>query len=166
MPGNNIALYISLLSGLIFISPPVRSTEDSALSAMGITAASAGVTVGQLEHLQAKNLLLEAELQRAKLQRQLAESQHLGLMGSNDIDLPVTVSPVITVGHPVTRPVLTRPVVQEIYGRGNALRASVSLPGYGVMELAGGDAVPGTQFKVKVITLSAVTLSDDSVLTF
>ncbi|TDB53682.1 type IV pilus biogenesis protein PilP [Photorhabdus khanii] len=45
---------------------------------MGITAASTGVTVGQLEHLQAKNLLLEAELQRAKLQRQLAESQHLG----------------------------------------------------------------------------------------
>ncbi|OWO79847.1 hypothetical protein B5C26_19835 [Photorhabdus luminescens] len=119
------------------------------------------MTVGQLEHLQAKNLLLEAELQRAKLQRQLAESQHLGLTGSNDIDLPVTVPPVITAGHPVTRP-----VVQEIYGRGNALRASVSLPGHGVMELAVGDAVPGTQFNVKVITLSAVTLSDDSVLTF
>ncbi|KTL61987.1 hypothetical protein AA106_21550 [Photorhabdus laumondii subsp. laumondii] len=161
MPGNNIALCISLLSGLIFISPPVRSTEDSALSAMGITAASTGVTVGQLEHLQAKNLLLEAELQRAKLQRQLAESQHLGLTGSNDIDLPVTVSPMVTAGHFVTRP-----VVQEIYGRGNALRASVSLPGHGVMELAVGDLVPGTQFKVKVITLSAVTLSDGSVLTF
>ncbi|SCZ70461.1 MULTISPECIES: type IV pilus biogenesis protein PilP [Photorhabdus] len=161
MPGNNIALCISLLSGLIFISPPVRSTEDSALSAMGIIAASAGVTVGQLEHLHAKNLLLEAELQRAKLQRQLAESQHLGLTGSNDIDLPVTVSPVVTAGHSVTRP-----VVQEIYGRGNALRASVSLPGHGVMELAVGDAVPGTQFNVKAITLSAVTLSDDSVLTF
>ncbi|EQB98311.1 type IV pilus biogenesis protein PilP [Photorhabdus temperata] len=161
MPGNNTALCISVLSGLIFISSPVWSTEDSALSAMGITEASAGVTVGQLERLHAKNLLLEAELQRAKLQRQLTESQPLGLTGSNDIGLPVTVSPVITAGQPVIRP-----VVQEIYGRGKALRASVSLPGRGVMELVVGDAVPGTQFKVKVITLSAVTLSDGSVLTF
>ncbi|MBS9439599.1 type IV pilus biogenesis protein PilP [Photorhabdus noenieputensis] len=161
MPGNNTALCISVLSGLIFISSPVWATEDSALSVTGMTEASAGVTVGQLEHLHAKNLLLEAELQRAKLQRQLTESQPLGLTGSNDIGLPVTVSPVITAGQPVTRP-----VVQEIYGRGKALRASVSLPGRGVMELAVGDAVPGTQFKVKVITLSAVTLSDGSVLTF
>ncbi|MJZ42583.1 type IV pilus biogenesis protein PilP [Salmonella enterica subsp. enterica] len=126
------------------------------------------VTGGQLEALQGKTLLLEAQVQAARLQKELTSAQTPGEAG------PVPAAGSFVTGMPAgmsTAPVPASPAtgritVLEVSGRGNALQATLSFPDGRQSQVQTGSVVPGTSLKVKAITLSSVTLSDGQQLTF
>lgn len=133
------------------------------------------VTSGELELAQARNMVLEQQVQTARLKQQLRQAE-----------LPVETksnwAEGASVGYPQASVVVTsqtqarenssvsrtpeRGHLQEIYGKPGALRARITLPGGGVMEVKQGDVVPGMKGKVTLITGEAVRLSDGSDLTF
>ncbi|MCE6966335.1 type IV pilus biogenesis protein PilP [Enterobacter sp. MW07] len=128
--------------------------------------ASPVATKGELEELQIKNILLQAKVQGAQLQRQLEENQS----GSVPAGTP---APGTSVGYTSlpgepTRLVSsnTRPVVLEISGRDRQLRATLALPSGQTLVVAPGNHIPGLGQTVKTITLAGVTLSDGSLLAF
>ncbi|HEY2454465.1 MAG TPA: type IV pilus biogenesis protein PilP [Scandinavium sp.] len=136
------------------------------------TAISGNVTVGQLEEAQAHNLLLEQQVQTARLQQQLrqtfsrdasSDSHSQTVMIRNDAtsnaSLPVpsqreNISPLVSLK------------LLEIFGRSGELRARISLPDGGETEVHKGDALPGKRGTVLAVTSDAVQLSDGSELTF
>jgi|GEM_PF-911596 type IV pilus biogenesis protein PilP len=133
------------------------------------------VTIGQLEAIQARNFLLEQQVQTAKLKRQLRESEN----DAGIIDSP-TPLPFIPANHPAGEaPAKRTPAssvaektassavrLQEIYGRGTQLRARILLPQGGVTEVATGDQIPGTKLRVTAVTAAVVKLSDGTELSF
>ncbi len=132
------------------------------------------VTIGQLEAAQARNLLLEQQVQTARLQQQLRQTLSED-MGSNGMATPVFRAPTTAgSGNPQTsagamasaagKSVPVR--LQEIYGRAGELRARITLPLGGVTEVHKGDVIPGTKLTVTTITADVVRLSDGSELTF
>lgn len=131
------------------------------------------VTIGQLEATQARNLLLEQQVQTARLQQQLRQSQSVDLNPAGTMAVPVFSSPS---GQPVpdvpSRSTLQtnnqpeRVRLQEIYGRSGELRARIALPRGGSTEVHKGDVIPGSKLTVTVVTPDVVRLSDGSELTF
>ena len=127
-----------------------------------------GVTQGQLETLQGNNILLEVQVQGARLKKQLAEAAESGGMASVPAVSPLPPGGAAS-GTVPAQAVAKRPgriTVLEIGGRGQALQATLAFPDGRVAVVAQGNALPGTGLTVKAISLSAVTLSDGSQLTF
>ncbi|MCT7049184.1 type IV pilus biogenesis protein PilP [Salmonella enterica] len=128
-----------------------------------------GLTGGQLEELQAKTLLLEAQVQAARLQKELTTAETAGSGGN------VPAGGAFAAGMPADMgavPVQAatrlpgRIKILEVSGRGKDLQATLSFPDGRQSQVQTGSVVPGTSLKVKAITLSSVTLSDGQQLTF
>lgn len=132
------------------------------------------VTLGELEAAQARNLILEQKVQTARLEQQLRESQS---GQSTDRDYLATAAqpamPLMAQPAPSQQTVSAGAEkragsvrLQEIYGRGNQLRARILLPDGGVTEVVKGDQIPGTTKRVTEVTSTLVRLNDDSELSF
>lgn len=157
---NSVLPSVTLLCLIIAGTLPAQASESA--SPPGPTVA----TMGELEALQTRNLLLQAKVQAAQLERQLKENQS----GSTASDIP---APGAVIGYsslpgqPVrTAPVNNRPVVLEINGRDKNLRATLQLPSGQTVVVAPGNRIPGQENTVRSITLAGVTLSDGSLLAF
>lgn len=132
------------------------------------------VTSGELELAQARNMVLEQKVQTARLQQQLRQAEAPAETKSGTEGTFSGYSRASVVAAPLTQTVDESSVsrvqglvhLQEIYGKPGALRARITLPGGGVMEVKQGDIVPGMKGKVTLITGEAVRLSDGSDLTF
>ncbi|AYY47068.1 type IV pilus biogenesis protein PilP [Citrobacter freundii] len=126
----------------------------------------AEVTKGQLEQLHIRNIILQAEVQGAQLQRQLEENQ----AGAGTIapSLPGAIAGDTSLpGQPArTVPSNNRPVVLEINGRDQKLRATLQLPSGQSLVVSPGSRIPGLESTVRSITLAGVTLSDGTLLAF
>ncbi|HIB1591279.1 TPA: type IV pilus biogenesis protein PilP [Salmonella enterica subsp. enterica serovar Muenchen] len=136
------------------------------------------ITLGMLEQIQQKNLLLAAKVQTAQLQRQLEEagSEASGSAGAGAIAGTVTPSFSSVPGMPGQQDgrgvshsqAVARPQVLEISGKGSALRALLQLPDGSQPEVTTGSRVVIGKATLTVtrISLSGVTLSDGSALSF
>ncbi|MGS6323940.1 type IV pilus biogenesis protein PilP, partial [Enterobacter hormaechei] len=126
----------------------------------------AEVTKGQLEQLHIRNIMLQAEVQGAQLQRQLEENQ--AGAGTVAPSLPgAIVGETSLPGQPArTVPANNRPVVLEINGRDQKLRATLQLPSGQSLVVSPGSRIPGLESTVRSITLAGVTLSDGTLLAF
>ncbi|ASG86814.1 type IV pilus biogenesis protein PilP [Salmonella enterica] len=127
------------------------------------------VTGGQLEVLQGKTLLLEAQVQAARLKKQLADADSQPVVDSVPAmnGLPAGM-PMMADAVPAT-PVARKPgriAVLEVSGRGKNLQATLSFPDGRRSVVQAGSALPGSTLTVKSISLSSVTLSDGQQLTF
>ncbi|WP_291971319.1 type IV pilus biogenesis protein PilP [Candidatus Symbiopectobacterium sp.] len=120
------------------------------------------------------NLLLEQQVQTARLQQQLRQSLSDD-SGTSGIATPVFRTPNSVGAIPPpsvpgsaasTLGRAERVRLQEIYGRAGELRARITLPSGGVTEVHKGDVIPGTKLTVTTITADVVRLSDGSELTF
>ena len=124
------------------------------------------LTQGQLEQLHTRNILLQAQVQGAQLQRQLAENQ----TGTGPSVVPAPPNEVGYTSLPgsVTRPITSssRPVVLEISGRDKNLHATLQLASGQTLVVSPGSRLPGIEQTVKSITLAGVTLSDGTLLVF
>lgn len=127
---------------------------------------AAEVTKGQLEQLHIRNIILQAEVQGAQLQRQLEENQSGA--GTTVTSLPgAIVGDTALPGQPArTVPANNRPVVLEINGRDKNLRATLQLPSGQSLVVSPGSRIPGLESTVRSITLAGVTLSDGTLLAF
>ncbi|EBW7149000.1 hypothetical protein BZK42_27120 [Citrobacter braakii] len=154
----------------------VSQTQASVTDDMPPVAPPGSITQGMLEDVQQKNLLLAAKVQTAQLQRQLEEA------GSDAQAVIKTVpsaaelaSSAPGAGQPdnlmvprVKDAVAARPQVLEISGKGSALRALLQMPDGLQPEVSVGSRVVigKTTLTVSRISLSGVTLSDGSELSF
>lgn len=132
------------------------------------------VTSRELELAQARNMVLEQQVQTARLKQQLRQAELPVETKSGTEETFSGYSRASVVAAPLTQTVEVSSVsraqrqvhLQEIYGKPGSLRARITLPGGGVMEVKQGDVVPGMKGKVVLITGEAVRLSDGSDLTF
>lgn len=129
------------------------------------------VTNGQMESAQARNMVLEQQVQTARLQQQLRQIQSgenpAGPQSSQGVSAPsVNLGTGITTDTPLLAGPSDRVRLTEIYGRKGALRARISLPRGGSTEIHQGDVIPGTKLSVTAVTPDVVRLSDGSELTF
>ncbi|EAO5738922.1 type IV pilus biogenesis protein PilP [Salmonella enterica] len=124
------------------------------------------VTIGELEAQQNQNILLQAKVQGAQLQKQLDGS---------DVDSSMTVPPdagqltssLPSVSGPAQRrPPTELPVILEINGKDKRLHAVLRLADGRQTRVTTGSSIPGIKVTVKSISLSGVTLSDGTTLTF
>ncbi|EBX1373448.1 type IV pilus biogenesis protein PilP [Salmonella enterica subsp. enterica serovar Newport] len=131
-----------------------------------------GVTGGQLEELQAKNLLLEAQVQAARLQKELKTAEttvpadSTSSVGVPMMGLPTEMNITSVQAAPAVTRAPGRIAVLEVSGRGKNLQATLVFPDGRRSVVQAGSALPGSTLKVKSISLSAVTLSDGQQLTF
>ncbi|EAO2672189.1 type IV pilus biogenesis protein PilP [Salmonella enterica] len=128
-----------------------------------------GLTGGQLEELQAKTLLLEAQVQAARLQKELTTAETAGSGGNVPAAGPFAAGMPADMGAAPVQAATRLPVrikILEVSGRGKDLQATLSFPDGRQSQVQTGSVVPGTSLKVKAITLSSVTLSDGQQLTF
>lgn len=128
------------------------------------------MTVSQLESIQQRNMLLEAQVQTARLKRQLRENEQIILPTDGNLTstMPFTTG---LENMPETGPVASGSKkatlqLEEIYGRGHPLRARFRLVTGGVVEVTQGDILPGSSLKITAITASVVKLSDGTVMSF
>ena len=154
---KNNPVYLLLL--LVIWVGSVKATRDQTLAK---TAVTSNVTVGQLESIQQKNMLLEAQLHTARLQRQLRENGQETRPVDGNVTSPWQANPPIAASSP---PGATLQL-EEISGRGHALLARIRLTAGGVVEIRQGDRLPGSSLKVTAITDSVVKLSDGTVMSF
>lgn len=142
-PQISILVLLFLCSASLFASVlmPAHAT----------TSTSPVVTKGQLEILHNNNIVLQAQVQGAQLQKQLDEAG---------------TEPAMNVPRESRHQTNARPVVVEITGAGKKLSAIVQLPNGQQTTLTTGSSLPGTGLTVKSITLAGVTLSDGSSLSF
>ncbi|WP_203434742.1 type IV pilus biogenesis protein PilP [Salmonella enterica] len=180
----------------VTVSPDAGATVATAATAAtagsdvatAATAASAStppvpppgsITLGMLEQIQQKNLLLAAKVQTAQLQRQLEEAGSEGTIsaGTGTVTSPGGMSPSSSVpgvpgqqnGSVSSRDrTIPRPQVLEISGKGSALRALLQMPDGSQPEVSAGSRVVigKSTLTVSRISLSGVTLSDGSELSF
>ncbi|EGC4775575.1 type IV pilus biogenesis protein PilP [Salmonella enterica] len=132
----------------------------------------AGLAGGQLEALQARTLLLEAQVQAARLQKELTTTETAGAgengpaAGSFAMNVPADVGATPVQAAPAATRAPGRIAVLEVSGRGNALQATLSFPDGRRSVVKAGNTLPGSTLTVKAISLSGVTLSDGQQLTF
>ncbi|EAN5735999.1 type IV pilus biogenesis protein PilP [Salmonella enterica] len=130
------------------------------------------ITLGMLEHIQQKNLLLAAQVQTAQLKRQLEEA-------GSDTPAVATIAPsapgltVPSQGAGLPDSTATsrgpgRPQVLEISGKGSALYAVLQMPDGSRPEVTRGSRVTigKATLTVSRVSLSGITLSDGSELPF
>lgn len=157
-------------------STPTADTSESAASVpmterVPITP-GAGLTGGQLEALQARTLLLEAQVQAARLQKELTTTETAGdggngpESGSFTMNMPADRGTTPVQAAPAATRAPGRITVLEVSGRGNALQATLSFPDGRRSVVKAGNTLPGSTLTVKAISLSGVTLSDGQQLTF
>ena len=119
------------------------------------------VTIGELEAQQNRNILLQAKVQGAQLQKQLEES---------DVNLSsetgVTASLPSVSEQPTSKNRKELPVIMEINGKDKRLHAVLRMADGRQTSVTTGSQLPGTSVTVKSISLSGVTLSDGTTLTF
>ncbi|STB73356.1 type IV pilus biogenesis protein PilP [Citrobacter koseri] len=132
------------------------------------------VVSGELELAQARNMVLEQQVQTARLQQQLrqaqapaetkswAEGAPAGYPRASVVEAPQTQAPAVS---SVSR-APERVRLQEIYGKPGSLLARITLPGGGVTEVKKGDVIPGMKGTVASISGESVRLSDGRDLTF
>lgn len=134
------------------------------------------ITLGMLEDVQQKNLLLAAKVQTAQLQRQLEEAgsdalavvtpapSAAGLASS----APGTGQPDNLVAPRMKDAGTPRPQVLEISGKGSALYAVLQMPDGSRPEVTRGSRVTigKATLTVSRVSLSGITLSDGSALPF
>ncbi|EAR2443250.1 type IV pilus biogenesis protein PilP [Salmonella enterica subsp. enterica serovar Sandiego] len=148
-------------------STPTADTSESVPINPG-----AGLTGGQLEALQAKTLLLEAQVQAARLQKELTTTETAGagengpVAGPFAMNVPADVGATPVQAAPAATRAPGRITVLEVSGRGNALQATLSFPDGRRSVVKAGNTLPGSTLTVKAISLSGVTLSDGQQLTF
>lgn len=130
------------------------------------------ISLGMLEHIQQKNLLLAAQVQTAQLKRQLEEA-------GSDTPAAATIAPsapgltVPSQGAGLPDSTATsrgpgRPQVLEISGKGSALYAVLQMPDGSRPEVTRGSRVTigKATLTVSRVSLSGITLSDGSALPF
>ncbi|EEJ6657364.1 type IV pilus biogenesis protein PilP [Salmonella enterica subsp. enterica] len=130
------------------------------------------ITLGMLEHIQQKNLLLAAQVHTAQLKRQLEEA-------GSDTPAAATIAPsapgltVPSQGAGLPDSTATsrgpgRPQVLEISGKGSALYAVLQMPDGSRPEVTRGSRVTigKATLTVSRVSLSGITLSDGSALPF
>lgn len=130
------------------------------------------ITLGMLEHIQQKNLLLAAQVQTAQLKRQLEDA-------GSDTPAAATIAPsapgltVPSQGAGLPDSTATsrgpgRPQVLEISGKGSALYAVLQMPDGSRPEVTRGSRVTigKATLTVSRVSLSGITLSDGSALPF
>lgn len=157
---NNALPSVTLLCLMITAALPAQASESATPPGPAVA------TMGELEALQTRNILLQAKVQGAQLERQLKENQSTN--APSDIPAPGTVVGYSSLpGQPArTAPVNSRPVVLEINGRDKNLRATLQLPSGQTLVVSPGNRIPGLENTVRSITLAGVTLSDGSLLAF
>ncbi|EIK7638468.1 type IV pilus biogenesis protein PilP [Salmonella enterica] len=164
----------SAVSGREPAAAAVPSTPTSTADALDIVPINPGegLTGGQLEALQAKTLLLEAQVQAARLQKELTTTETAGDGGNGPaagpfaMNMPADVGATPVQAAPAATRAPGRITVLEVSGRGNALQATLSFPDGRRSVVRAGNTLPGSTQTVKAISLSGVTLSDGQQLTF
>ncbi|ENN3466274.1 type IV pilus biogenesis protein PilP [Salmonella enterica] len=164
----------SAASGRESAAAAVPSTPTADTSASVPINPGAGLTGGQLEALQAKTLLLEAQVQAARLQKELTTAETAGDGGNGPaaaagpfaMNMPADVGATPVQAAPAATRAPGRIAVLEVSGRGNALQATLSFPDGRRSVVKTGNTLPGSTLTVKAISLSGVTLSDGQQLTF
>ncbi|UUE35823.1 type IV pilus biogenesis protein PilP [Pectobacterium aroidearum] len=166
MRRNSLALLCLMVAASVYAESEIATGETESSNSL--------VTVGQLEDVQARNLLLAAQVESAKLQRMLKESQSplpLPLVlppGTTPYQVPIApmaATMPIPTGQSTTEKT-SKPVLLETYGDGKTMFARIRLASGNVIEMAKGDRLPGTTSSISAITDSSVTLSDGSQLSF
>lgn len=171
----------------VTVSPDAATTVTTAGSDVETAATTASastppdsITLGMLEQVQQENLLLAAKVQTAQLQRQLAEAgiEASASTGTGAAPQPGATQPSSSVvpgipgpqeGRASSRsPVVPRPQVLEISGKGNVLRALLQMPDGSQPEVSTGSRVVigKAALTVSRISLAGITLSDGSELSF
>jgi len=158
---NNPLPSVALLALMLSTGAPVMASSSTSPQEPG------PATMGELEALHTRNVILQAKVQSAQLERQLEENQ------SGNVT-PAAPAPVPAVGFtslpgtPARPPAAgsSRPVVLEINGRDKHLRATLQLPSGQTLIVAPGNHIPGMEPTVRSIQLAGVTLSDGSLLVF
>ncbi|GKX48877.1 MULTISPECIES: type IV pilus biogenesis protein PilP [Pectobacterium] len=162
MHRNSLALLCLMVAASVYAESEIATGETESSNSL--------VTVGQLEDVQARNLLLAAQVESAKLQRMLKESQSpLPLVippGTTPYQVPIApMAATMPAGQSAPEKV-SKPVLLETYGDGKTMFARIRLASGNVIEMAKGDRLPGTTSSISAITDSSVTLSDGSQLSF
>ncbi|GKW07667.1 type IV pilus biogenesis protein PilP [Pectobacterium carotovorum] len=162
MRRNSLALLCLMVAASVYAESELATGETESSNSL--------VTVGQLEDVQARNLLLAAQVESAKLQRMLKESQSpLPLIvppGTTPYQVPIApMAATMPAGQSAPEKV-SKPVLLETYGDGKTMFARIRLASGNVIEMAKGDRLPGTTSSISAITDSSVTLSDGSQLSF
>ncbi|POE02641.1 MULTISPECIES: type IV pilus biogenesis protein PilP [Pectobacterium] len=162
MRRNSLALLCLMVAASVYAESEIATGEMESSNSL--------VTVGQLEDVQARNLLLAAQVESAKLQRMLKESQSpLPLVvppGTTPYQVPIApMAATMPAGQSAPEKV-SKPVLLETYGDGKTMFARIRLASGNVIEMAKGDRLPGTTSSISAITDSSVTLSDGSQLSF
>ncbi|EBQ9005307.1 type IV pilus biogenesis protein PilP [Salmonella enterica subsp. enterica serovar Blockley] len=165
---TDTAVSVTTASG----TPPVTASAEAAPP----VPPPGSITLGMLEQIQQKNLLLAAKVQTAQLQRQLEEAGSEASVSAGAIAGTVTPPSSSVPGMPGQQDgrgvshsqAVARPQVLEISGKGSALRALLQLPDGSQPEVTTGSRVVigKATLTVSRISLSGVTLSDGSELSF
>lgn len=168
---GNVALVAEETVQLESSVPQTSVTDD-----MPPLAPPGSITLGMLEDVQQKNLLLAAKVQTAQLQRQLEEA-------GSDAQAVVTTAPSAAglasftpgTGQPdnlvaprVKDAGAARPQVLEISGKDNTLYALLQMPDGSRPEVTRGSRVTigKATLTVSRVSLKGITLSDGSELPF
>ncbi|HGJ0760628.1 TPA: type IV pilus biogenesis protein PilP [Salmonella enterica subsp. enterica serovar Bovismorbificans] len=168
---GNVALVAEETVQLESSVPQTSVTDD-----MPPLAPPGSITLGMLEDVQQKNLLLAAKVQTAQLQRQLEEAgsdaqavvttapSAAGLASS----APGTGQPDNLVAPRVKDAGAARPQVLEISGKDNKLYALLQMPDGSRPEVTRGSRVTigKATLTVSRVSLNGITLSDGSELPF
>ncbi|EAA9289023.1 type IV pilus biogenesis protein PilP [Salmonella enterica subsp. diarizonae] len=168
---GNVALVAEETVQLESSVPQTSVTDD-----MPPLAPPGSITLGMLEDVQQKNLLLAAKVQTAQLQRQLEEAgsdaqavvttapSAAGLASS----APGTGQPDNLVAPRVKDAGAARPQVLEISGKDNKLYALLQMPDGSRPEVTRGSRVTigKATLTVSRLSLNGITLSDGSELPF
>lgn len=132
------------------------------LSGLSFAATQPLTTIGELEAQQNQNILLQAKVQGAQLRKQLEESDSNLSSAAASVTSPLL--PVSDLSTSQKRKAL--PVIMEINGRDKRLHAVLRMADGRQTRVTTGSQIPGTSVTVKSISLSGVTLSDGTTLTF
>lgn len=168
---GNVALVAEETVQLESSVPQTSVTDD-----MPPLAPPGSITLGMLEDVQQKNLLLAAKVQTAQLQRQLEDA-------GSDAQAVVTTAPLAAglassapgTGQPdnlvaprVKDAGAARPQVLEISGKDNKLYALLQMPDGSRPEVTRGSRVTigKATLTVSRVSLNGITLSDGSELPF
>ncbi|MDJ5245258.1 type IV pilus biogenesis protein PilP [Salmonella enterica] len=158
------------------VQPESSVPQTSVTDDMPPLAPPDSITLGMLEDVQQKNLLLAAKVQTAQLQRQLKEAgsdaqavvttapSAAGLASS----APGTGQPDNLVAPRVKDAGAARPQVLEISGKDNKLYALLQMPDGSRPEVTRGSRVTigKATLTVSRVSLNGITLSDGSELPF
>lgn len=158
------------------VQPESSVPQTSVTDDMPPLAPPGSITLGMLEDVQQKNLLLAAKVQTAQLQRQLEEAgsdaqavvttapSAAGLASS----APGTGQPDNLVAPRVKDAGAARPQVLEISGKDNRLYALLQMPDGSRPEVTRGSRVTigKATLTVSRVSLNGITLSDGSELPF